>query len=99
MGTKVAVFEGPDVTYEECPLYDKLYVLQYLNPASNQWDWLLPLSDARYLNHSCEPNCIILGDDFDVICVKDVKEGEELTFLYNAGSEQDDWDTVWNFRY
>ncbi|HBP01381.1 MAG: SET domain-containing protein [Candidatus Moranbacteria bacterium GW2011_GWE1_49_15] len=39
---------------------------------------------ARYINHSCEPNCevIIEGSEINVYAVRSVKPGEELTYDY-----------------
>ena len=39
---------------------------------------------ARYINHSCEPNCevIIKGSEINVYAVRSVKPGEELTYDY-----------------
>ena len=36
---------------------------------------------ARFINHSCEPNCMV-DDNLDVVTIKPVKKGEELTFDY-----------------
>ncbi|CAG8455408.1 6923_t:CDS:2 [Acaulospora morrowiae] len=51
---------------------------------------------ARFINHSCAPNCYVqkwmVGDKYriGIFTLRDVQEGEELTFDYNAdryGSE------------
>lgn len=55
-GTAVERFEGPLVEYEDCNDYDRRYVLLHL-AEDKQWKFLLPLSNARYANHSCDPNC------------------------------------------
>jgi hypothetical protein len=44
--------------------------------------WLVPQSDARYINHSCSPSCYISGK-LDVITLRKVLRGEELTIMYN----------------
>ncbi|PRP82387.1 hypothetical protein PROFUN_10163 [Planoprotostelium fungivorum] len=43
---------------------------------------LFPL--ASYFNHSCEPNCFVSSsaDVIEIITLRDVSEGEELTFRY-----------------
>jgi hypothetical protein len=38
---------------------------------------------ARYMNHSCEANCLSAGYDFE-IAVRDVRAGEELTDDYGT---------------
>ena len=35
-----------------------------------------------YINHSCEPNCVITGDT--IVAARDIDEGEELTFDYST---------------
>jgi uncharacterized protein len=39
---------------------------------------------ARYINHSCDPNCEtdIVDDRIIISAVRDIEEGEELTFDY-----------------
>jgi SET domain-containing protein len=44
--------------------------------------WVVPQSNARHLNHSCDPNCYI-SSNLDVIVLRKVYEGEELTVMYN----------------
>jgi uncharacterized protein len=44
--------------------------------------WIVPQSNARHLNHSCDPNCYI-SSNLDVVVVRKVYEGEELTVMYN----------------
>jgi SET domain-containing protein len=36
---------------------------------------------GQYMNHSFEPNCLILGQE--IIALNDIDTGEELTFNYN----------------
>lgn len=62
-------------------------------------EMLVPTSDARYMNHSCEPNCKI-NDDLTVETVREVHAGEELTFCYNItrdGEDPGSWDPRWTF--
>lgn len=44
---------------------------------------------ARNINHSCNPNCGLKGL-FDVVAMRDIKAGEELTWDY-AMSEDSNW--------
>ena len=51
-----------------------------------------PVAPFRYLNHSCDPNCQITGDEsyaqvnpFEPLCIqaiRDIQAGEELTIDY-----------------
>lgn len=52
-------------------------------------------SQARYINHSCDPNCEVNGDK-EIYTIKPVKQNEELTIAYDAGSGQ--WEPGWNFQ-
>jgi SET domain-containing protein len=42
-------------------------------------------SDARYLNHACEPNCeaVVLGRRIFIETIAEVPAGAELTYDYN----------------
>jgi SET domain-containing protein len=42
---------------------------------------------ARYINHSCRPNCYtdIVGRTIWILAARDIAEGEELTYDYNTG--------------
>jgi SET domain-containing protein len=44
--------------------------------------WIVPQSDARYINHSCDPTCYI-SSKLDVVTLRRVLKGEELTIMYN----------------
>ena len=39
---------------------------------------------ARYINHSCDPNCepIAFGDHMWIVAVRDIRPGEELAYDY-----------------
>jgi SET domain-containing protein len=49
-----------------------------------------PFSSADYVNHSCDPNCGIVGAVL-LVAIRDVEAGEELCFDY-AMSDSDDYD-------
>jgi uncharacterized protein len=44
-------------------------------------DYLLCADIGRYMNHSCRPNCVLLGEEVE-IAVRDIWPGEELTNDY-----------------
>ena len=85
----------PEKDYETIPVEERAHCLLHLNEAS-EWVWSITRTDARYCNHSCSPNTI-LEDSLDLRTFKAVKKDEELTFLYNSGSESDEWDQAWTF--
>ena len=45
----------------------------------------VPENDAKYINHSCRPNCEvdIIKDEIWIISTEDIKKGEELTYDYS----------------
>ncbi len=50
----------------------------------------LPFDDADFVNHSCDPNCGIVGSIL-LVTMRDVAAGEELCFDY-AMTDTDDYD-------
>ena len=97
-GTRVAKFEGPIVSYDLCSDYDKRYVLLVYNEQRSEWEYMLPLSDARYADHSCDPNCII-DSQLHIVNIKPIRRGEGFSFFYNYGNEtEDEWDPIWSFQ-
>jgi len=55
-------------------------------------EWNVEWNSARYINHSCEPNCETEGDDEHVWieALRDIKKGEELGYDYCY--DIDNWD-------
>jgi len=49
-------------------------------------------NDARFINHSCDPNCESVIDDRRVFveAVRTIKPGEELTYDYQIGRDRGD---------
>ncbi len=47
---------------------------------------------ARYINHSCDPNCQTeqFGNTIWIVAIKDIQPGEELT--YNYGYDDEDYE-------
>ena len=60
--------------------------------ANDHWDidGRVLRNKARYINHSCDPNCEVLmtSRTIWIVALRDIKTGEELTFNY--GYELDD---------
>lgn len=82
----VAVFDGP--------LYDEHFegwnadLLNHsIQVGPNEWRDSSGI--ARYLNHSCEPNCGIKGL-FRIVAMRTILPGEELTWDYEM-TEKSDW--------
>ncbi|KAJ3276533.1 hypothetical protein HDV01_004066 [Terramyces sp. JEL0728] len=95
--TIVEKFEGHQIyeDYNQVSKDQRPYVLNIKR--DEKWVWLLTFSNARYTNHSCRPNCT-LNDNQEIVTLVTVPKGEELNFVYNGGSEEDEWDPIWTFK-
>jgi hypothetical protein len=63
--------------------------------------WIFVRSNAAYINHSCDPNCVV-NSRAEVVTVRPIKKGEELTVSYNSRSKNNfppdmKWEPEWNF--
>lgn len=50
-----------------------------------------PISPARYLNHSCEPNAGFV-DDFSLIALAPIRPGDEIRFDYSTTMMERFWE-------
>src|SRR4029077_17074145 len=53
-GIVVERFVGKEIPYEEVPESEIIYAA-----TDGKGTWTIPLTNARYINHSCDPNCKI----------------------------------------
>jgi SET domain-containing protein len=98
-GQVVEKFTGPIVSYDQLQDEEIRYALLLQND-----EWLVCSGNARYINHSCDPNCII-NDELEVVAASPIAAGEELTFSYNMLSIEEwernpdyyFWDPRWTF--
>jgi len=46
-------------------------------------------NESRYINHSCDPNAEIriIGDKIEIFALKDIDEGEEITYDYEMDAD------------
>jgi uncharacterized protein len=69
----------------EPPLHDA--AADYIFHLHDGWviDGAIEGSDARYINHSCAPNCdpLAFGGKVFIYAAREIAAGEELTFDYN----------------
>lgn len=82
-GTVVARFAGRFVAFSEIPEAEMRYVLWFDSDR-----WMIPGVPARYINHGCEPNCVLRDragdpDSCDVVAVRPIRAGEEITISYD----------------
>jgi hypothetical protein len=55
----------------------------------------IPDNDAKYINHSCDPNCefVVKGERVWIVTLRDIKSGEEILYNYGFGiNEKDPYD-------
>ncbi len=89
-GTRVIEYVGERITKAEslrrCELDN-----QYIFDLDDEFDLdgNVPWNPARFINHSCAPNCEAELDDGHVwiVALRDIPAGEELTYNYNYDLE------------
>ena len=57
-------------------------------------------NDARFINHSCAPNCEAINDKQRIYieAIRDIAEGDELTYDYayeRDGTEDEEWENLY----
>ena len=105
-GTRVTEYIGERISQEEAnQRYDDTataspYVLLFTVDKHTVIDAGVDGNDARFINHSCDPNCEAIIEDGHVYieAVKGISVGEELTYDYNL-TWDDQGDTVPDKRY
>ena len=98
-GVAVARFEGALVLWDAVPESEVRHALLI-----DDTHWLIPHSDARYVNHACTPNCTV-DDDLNIVTTVPVPAGAEFAISYNnarrsefvASPESFFWDARWSF--
>src|SRR5262245_37046273 len=76
-GAVVEHLEGQVLPYNKIPEVEIRNAFEVDNDR-----WIVPLSSARFINHSCDPNCYV-SEKLDVITSRKILKGEELTIMYN----------------
>ena len=91
-GTRVIEYVGEPISKEEAKrrLDDpngSVYIFEIDD--THDIDGKVPYNPAKYINHSCEPNCrdICENGEIWIVALRDIKKGEELTYNYRFGLE------------
>jgi len=58
-------------------------------------NYMIPIDDSRFINHSCNPNIIDL-DDNTCVASKDIKREEELTIDYKTLVPKEQWQNYYD---
>jgi uncharacterized protein len=92
-GTRIIPYRGEKISKEESTkrlARSNVYIFTF----NTRWDidGKLLSNKARYINHSCDPNCTveITTRTIWIVANRDITAGEELT--YNYGYELDEED-------
>tara|TARA_X000000950_G_scaffold289097_1_gene409754 strand:+ start:5870 stop:6358 length:489 start_codon:yes stop_codon:yes gene_type:complete len=94
--TKIIEYIGEKVTKREGDKRSASRIKRYLNSENTGSVYIFELNKkydidgsfeynkARYLNHSCSPNCEvdIINDEIWISSIKNIKSGSELTYDY-----------------
>ena len=93
--TKIIEYKGKILTKEQVeqnPKFDNEKAIYLFNINKRyDLDGDFKYNTARLINHSCNPNCEVYGTGFKVwvYAIKDIKKGEELTYDYGFGYDED----------
>jgi len=68
---------------------DSLSHPNWIGVAKDQW--IDPDKPYKFLNHSCDPNSGVRGK-INIVAIKDIKEGEEITMDYSIIEGDDLWE-------
>lgn len=70
------------LTAEENP-----YVVEIYDDEGNLSGHRLGTNDFKYINHSTTPNTDMVGDELQMVALRDIDEDEELTWYYGPEFE------------
>lgn len=77
-GEVVGRYRGRVLSWGHVPYPEKPYVMP-----TPEGLWMIPEAPERFINHSCSPNCRLEGSR-DFVALRDIAEGEEITFAYDV---------------
>lgn len=90
-GDEIIEYVGERITKEEsnrrCELNNPyIFGLDETHDLDGDVEW----NPARFINHSCEPNCEAIEDEgrIWIVALRDIRAGEELTFNYGYSLEE-----------
>ena len=89
--TRIVEYKGELVSQEEAWRREQRYLPRqriWLFTINTRWarDAAVGGNVARYINHSCNPNCYveIFGHHIWILASRDIRKGEELVYDYNT---------------
>ena len=89
--TRIVTYMGEKIRNQESLKREKRYIKKghiWCFKLNTHWvrDAAVGGNVARYINHSCTPNCYtrIIGDTIWIIAARNIRRGEELTYDYST---------------
>ena len=97
-GTRVIEYAGERVSHEEADRRyegrdaDDNHTFLFILDEKIVIDAGVAGNEARFINHSCEPNCesVIEGEHIYIYAIRTIEPGEELAYDYQIQRERDD---------
>jgi SET domain-containing protein len=103
--TNIIEYIGEKVSKKEGDRRSALRIKKFLNSSTTGSVYIFELNKkfdidgspefnkARYINHSCKPNCEVdvINDRIWITSIKDIKVGEELSYDYGYSFDKDDF--------
>ena len=94
-GTRIIEYKGKLISKKESddnPKFDnskRIYIFDINNRYDLDGDF--SFNTARLINHSCDPNCEVIGEGVKlwIESIKDIKKGEELSYDYGFSFDKD----------
>ena len=96
-GARLVEYKGQRITWEEAerrypkdPIPYHTFLFE-IGDGSQCLDAVRRGSPAKWINHSCKPNCEAEEDEDErvfIVARRDIAEGEELTYDYNLPCEE-----------
>ena len=94
-GTKIIQYKGKIITTKQSdnsPKFDN-YKAIYLFNLNKRYDLDgdFKFNTARLINHSCDPNCEVLGEGLKlwIYAMKNINKGDELSYDYGFTFDKD----------
>ncbi len=103
--TKIIQYIGEKISKSEGDRRSAARIKKYLNSKKTGSVYIFELNKqfdidgspnynkARYINHSCEPNCEvdIIKNEIWISSIKNIKKGDELHYDYGYSFDKDDY--------
>tara|TARA_B100000989_G_C19420982_1_gene418617 strand:+ start:167 stop:658 length:492 start_codon:yes stop_codon:yes gene_type:complete len=103
--TKIIQYIGEKITKKEGDRRSEKRIKKFLNSNSTGSVYIFELdkiydidgspyyNKARYINHSCEPNCEVdvINKEIWISSIKNIKRGDELFYDYGYSFDKDDY--------